>query len=133
MGVDWHQHPGPAMESHEHMGHDMSATQGMAHDVPPKRVKSAEEIALAWDISREDMDALAVVSHERAIRATEEGRFKNEIIPLTTPHGVVDTDQGMRPGTSLEGLAKLKTPFRDRKSTRLNSSHTDISRMPSSA
>lgn len=74
---------------------------------------SAEEIALKWDISRTDMDALAVVSHDRAIRATQEGRFKDEIVPLTTSHGVVDTDQGMRPGTSLETLAGLKTPFRE--------------------
>lgn len=74
---------------------------------------SAEEIALKWDISRTDMDGLAVVSHERAIRATEEGRFTDEIVPITTPNGVVDTDQGMRPGTSLETLAGLKTPFRE--------------------
>jgi acetyl-CoA acetyltransferase family protein len=74
---------------------------------------SAEEIALRWDISRAEMDTLAVVSHERAIRATEEGRFASEIVPLTTPHGVVDTDQGMRPGTSLETLAGLRTPFRE--------------------
>jgi len=74
---------------------------------------SAEEIAVRWDISRTDMDALAVVSHERAQQATEERRFANEIVPVSTPHGLVDTDQGIRPGTSLESLAGLKTPFRE--------------------
>jgi len=74
---------------------------------------SAEEIALQWDITREDMDALAVVSHERAQRATLEGRFANEIVPVWTPHGTVDTDQGIRPGTSMESLAGLKTPFKE--------------------
>lgn len=73
---------------------------------------SAEEIAVRWDISREEMDALAVESHARAVRATDEGRFADEIVPLTTPHGVVDVDQGMRPGTSMESLSGLKTPFR---------------------
>jgi acetyl-CoA acetyltransferase family protein len=66
-----------------------------------------------WDISREDMDALAVVSHERATRARDEGRFDREIVPVSTPHGVVDADQGIRPGTSMEGLAALGTPFRE--------------------
>jgi acetyl-CoA acetyltransferase family protein len=74
---------------------------------------SAEEIAVRWDISREDMDALAVVSHERATRARDEGRFDREIVPVSTPHGVVDADQGIRPGTSMEGLAALGTPFRE--------------------
>ncbi len=74
---------------------------------------SAEEIAVKWDISREEMDALAVESHARAQRATEEGRFANEIVPVQTPHGIVDRDQGIRPGTSMEKLAELKTPFRE--------------------
>ncbi|MGX6446549.1 thiolase family protein [Patulibacter sp. S7RM1-6] len=74
--------------------------------------ESAELIAERWEISREDMDALAVESHARAQRATEEGRFDREIVPVETPHGTVTRDQGIRPGTSLETLAGLKTPFR---------------------
>lgn len=74
---------------------------------------SAERIAERWGISREDMDALAVESHARAQRATEEGRFRDEIIPIETPHGTVDVDQGIRPGTSMESLAGLKTPFKE--------------------
>jgi acetyl-CoA acetyltransferase family protein len=73
---------------------------------------SAELIAERWDISRAEMDALAVTSHRAAAAATEEGRFAKEIVPIETPHGVVDRDQGIRPDTSVEALAKLKTPFR---------------------
>ncbi|MEA2169208.1 MAG: acetyl-CoA acyltransferase [Solirubrobacteraceae bacterium] len=74
---------------------------------------SAEMIAERWDVSREEMDALAVESHRRAVVATEEGRFAREIVPIPTPRGeVITADQGIRPGTSLEGLAKLKPPFK---------------------
>jgi acetyl-CoA acetyltransferase family protein len=74
---------------------------------------SAERIAEQWDVSREEMDALAVESHRRALAATEEGRFDREIVPITTPNGEVGRDQGIRPGTDMEGLAKLKTPFKE--------------------
>jgi acetyl-CoA acetyltransferase family protein len=73
---------------------------------------SAERIAEQWEISRREMDQLAVASHERAAAAMEEGRFEREIVPIETPHGTVETDQGIRPGTNLESLAQLKTPFK---------------------
>src|SRR3954469_11507382 len=69
---------------------------------------SAELIAERWEISREEMDALAVESHRRAARAD----FTNEIVPIETPHGTVTRDQGIRPDTNLETLATLKTPFK---------------------
>ena len=75
--------------------------------------ESAELIADRWEISREAMDELAVTSHRLAAAATEAGHFEREIVPIETPHGVVDRDQGIRPGTNLEVLAQLKTPFRD--------------------
>jgi acetyl-CoA acyltransferase len=74
--------------------------------------ESAELIADRWEISREAMDDLAVESHRRAQVATEEGRFDREIVVVDTPHGPVAQDQGIRPGTSRETLAALKTPFR---------------------
>src|SRR3989440_2670191 len=74
---------------------------------------SAERIADQWEISRREMDQLAVTSHARAAAATEEGRFEREIVPIETPHGTVETDQGIRPETNLESLAKLKTPFKE--------------------
>ena len=65
--------------------------------------RGAELIAEKWDISREDMEAFALQSHERALRAIDEARFDNEILPL----GEVTTDEGPRRGTSLEKMATL--------------------------
>jgi acetyl-CoA acyltransferase len=73
---------------------------------------SAELIAERWDVSRREMDELAVTSNARAAAATEEGRFTGEIVPIETPHGTVSSDQGIRPETNLESLAELKTPFK---------------------
>jgi acetyl-CoA acyltransferase len=72
---------------------------------------SAERIAEQWDISRREMDELAVRSHRLAAAATEAGRFAAEIVPIETPDGAVRADQGIRPGTTLDGLADLRPPF----------------------
>ncbi len=74
---------------------------------------SAEMIADKWDISRAELDELAVVSHARAQQATEEGRFNNEILPFTVGDETYTTDQGIRPGTNVESLAKLKPAFKE--------------------
>jgi acetyl-CoA acetyltransferase family protein len=73
---------------------------------------SAELIADRWSISREEMDELALRSHRRAAQATEDGSFRREIVPITTPERVVDTDQGIRPDTSLDALGALAPVFR---------------------
>src|SRR5436853_3426966 len=88
---------------------------------------SAEMIADKWNLSREDMDAFSVESHKRAARATEEGRFEKEIIPITveTEEGKEEfaRDQGIRPDSSMESLANLKPAFKpDGKVTAGNSS-----------
>jgi acetyl-CoA C-acetyltransferase len=74
--------------------------------------ETAEEVARVDGISREDADAFAVRSHERAIAAIEGGRFKEEIVPVRvkTRNGedLVDTDEGPRPGTTMEVLAGLR-------------------------
>ena len=76
---------------------------------------SAEVIADEWDISREELDAFSLESHRRAVRASDEGRFANEVVPidLTNPHvGVVfDVDETPRRDTSIEALAALKPAF----------------------
>ena len=74
---------------------------------------SAEMIAERWALGREYLDGLAVTSHERAARATKDGLFAEEIVPVATEAGVVSEDQGIRPGTTLDSLAGLKTPFKD--------------------
>ena len=74
--------------------------------------ETAEEVARVFNTSREDCDAFAVRSHERALAAIEAGRFKDEIVPVVikTRKGevIVDTDEGPRPGTTLEVLSKLR-------------------------
>lgn len=75
--------------------------------------ETAEEVARVDSISREDCDAFAVRSHERAIAAIEAGHFKDEIVPVVVRdykglETVVDTDEGPRPGTTVEVLAKLR-------------------------
>jgi acetyl-CoA acyltransferase len=72
---------------------------------------SAEMIAKQWGLSRTALDELAVASHDRAARATKDGLFAPEIVPITSEAGVVAEDQGIRPGTTVESLAALKTPF----------------------
>jgi acetyl-CoA acetyltransferase family protein len=81
-------------------------------DFVPQGV-SAEMIAERWEISRAEMEQLAVTSHQAAAAASENGHFDREMIPIETPHGVVNRDQGIRPDTNLEALARLKTPFRE--------------------
>ncbi|NIR38366.1 MAG: acetyl-CoA C-acyltransferase, partial [Actinobacteria bacterium] len=66
--------------------------------------RGAEMIAEKWDISREDMEAFALESHERAIRAIDEGRFDAEIVPV----GECTTDEGPRRGGSREKMAQLQ-------------------------
>jgi acetyl-CoA acyltransferase len=72
---------------------------------------SAEMIAAQWGLSRTYLDELAAASHERAAAAQAGGLFDEEIVTVDTPNGVVSLDQGIRPGTTVESLAGLKTPF----------------------
>jgi acetyl-CoA acyltransferase len=64
--------------------------------------------ALRAGVSREDMDAWALRSHQYAVRAIDEGRFKEEIAGIETPHGMFEVDEHPRRDTSMEKLAKLK-------------------------
>jgi acetyl-CoA acyltransferase len=85
---------------------------------------TAEAVADQFKVSREEQDAFAVKSHEKALKAIKEGRFSDEIVPIEVEHiyldenekrqvnkYVVDTDEGPRPGTSMEGLARLRPVF----------------------
>jgi len=66
--------------------------------------RGAELMAEKWGLSREDMERFALESHRRAVRATDEGRFANEIAPF----GDLRHDEGPRRDTSLEKMAKLE-------------------------
>jgi len=86
---------------------------------------TAEEVATRFSVSREEQDAFAVLSHERAEKAIKEGKFMDEIVPVEVINRSVgknnqieekkfifDTDEGVRPGTSMEVLAQLKPAFK---------------------
>lgn len=73
---------------------------------------TAEIVAERYGVTRQMQDAMGVASHDKALAAQENGHFKNEIVPVTTPDGVVvDADDGPRK-TTLEGLSALKTVFK---------------------
>jgi len=71
-------------------------------------------ITVGWNaavragVSREEMDAWALGSHRKAVAAIDEGRFKEEIVPIETPHGLFSVDEHPRRDTSMEKLAALK-------------------------
>jgi acetyl-CoA C-acetyltransferase len=76
---------------------------------------TAENVAAKWAVTREDQDALAVESHRRAAHAIAEGHFKEQILPIEVKAKkamvAFDTDEHVRPDTSIEQLAKLKPVF----------------------
>jgi len=73
---------------------------------------SAEMIAERWEVTRAEQDELGLRSHQLAARATDEGRFDREIIPIAIDATEITTDQGIRWDTSLEQLAALKPAFK---------------------
>lgn len=74
---------------------------------------SAELIAAKWNLSRTYLDELAAASQQRAAAARDAGLFDAEIVAVQTPEGLVTQDQGIRPDTTVESLAALKTPFKE--------------------
>ena len=100
---------------------------------------TAEKVAAQWKVKREDQDAFALQSHQRALQAIKDGEFKDEMTPVEVTSRApdlnrgevkvgtrtVDIDEGPRPDTSLEGLAKLRPAFAAKGSvTAGNSSQT---------
>ncbi len=86
---------------------------------------TAEKVSERYNINREDQDKFAASSHQKAARAIEEGKFKEEIVPVTVKKKGVDnrgrffeeevlfdTDEGVRPDSTAEGLAKLRPVFK---------------------
>ena len=123
------------------MGHKTALNFKIAKDHPEYYTSmglTAEEVANDYDISREDMDEFALRSNMRAVEAIQAGKFKDEIVPIEVNETyvdeegkrkerffTVDTDEGPRPDTSMEALAKLRPVFRQGgKVTAGNSSQT---------
>lgn len=74
--------------------------------------EGAELIADQYGITRDEMDAFALASHQRAAAATESGAFAREILPVETADGTITADQGIRANSTLESLGGLKPVFR---------------------
>jgi len=110
----------------EHMGHvplgvGLAWVDQVGTPWPPALIErynlvpqglSAEMIADRWEIPRSELDELAARSHQLAHRATEEGRFEREILPIAVNGDTYVSDQGIRPQTTIEGLAELKPAFK---------------------
>jgi acetyl-CoA acyltransferase len=80
---------------------------------PPNQGIGAEMIAERWGQSRAQLDEFSLSSHEKAAAAIDEGRFAAQYVPVKLEDGtVVDADEGVRRGGTIEGLAKLKPAFR---------------------
>ncbi len=76
---------------------------------------TAENVAHRFEVSREDQDAFALRSHQRALAAIQAGHFRDEIVPVTTAEGkTFEVDEGPRADTSAERLAKLRPVFHAR-------------------
>ena len=75
-------------------------------------IQTADNVAEEWNLTREELDEFAANSQQKAAAAMEAGKFKDEIVPVEVKGRketiVVDTDEGPRPGTTAEGLAKLR-------------------------
>ncbi|MBO9342041.1 MAG: acetyl-CoA C-acyltransferase [Roseiflexus sp.] len=107
-------------------GHHFAPNPAMAEMSPDVYLGmglTAENVAKRYEVSREDQDAFALRSHQRAIAAIDAGLFKDEIVPIEVEHVwfengrvqrstmIFDTDEGPRRDTSAEALAKLKPVF----------------------
>ncbi|WP_174729296.1 acetyl-CoA C-acetyltransferase [Mesobacillus harenae] len=109
------------------MGHVVRPNSKLAESAPEYYMgmgHTAEEVAKKFGVSREDQDAFAVRSHERAAKAIQEGKFQDEIVPvdvtlrsvgkdnkLVEKKVLFSQDEGVRPGTNMETLAKLRPAF----------------------
>ena len=87
---------------------------GRFHPVPGGMLETAENLRREYGIPRDEQDALALRSHERAARAQQDGTFAEEIVPVAVPgrrgapETLVETDEHIRPDSTLEKLASLK-------------------------
>jgi acetyl-CoA acetyltransferase family protein len=103
---------GAAMKTQQEYGSAFTARLMEKHNLVGQGL-GAEMIADQWEIPRSELDELALRSHQRAAKATEDGRFEREIVPFQVNGSTYVTDQGIRPDTTLEALAALKPVFRE--------------------
>jgi acetyl-CoA acyltransferase len=95
----------------EQWGRAFAAELLERYELVPQGI-GAEMIAERWEVTRREMDELALRSHRLAHDATAHGRFAREIVPMAVNGHVCEHDQGIRPDTSLEALAALEPAFK---------------------
>ncbi len=98
-------------ERRDGTGGDWTEPEGLP-DIYISMGDTAENVAEAEGVSREEMDEYAALSQQRATESLENGFWEREITPVDTSNGTVAKDDGIRPGTTVEGLANLKPVFR---------------------
>jgi acetyl-CoA acyltransferase len=75
---------------------------------------AAERIAAKWNVSRDELDAFAARSHQRAAAARDDGSFADEIVLIKTPEGIAGADETIRPSTTADALSQLKLSFENK-------------------
>jgi acetyl-CoA C-acetyltransferase len=105
----------PTVALHDSLARGRVTAGGVNFPVPGGMIETAENLRKEYSIPREEQDQLAVASHRKATTAAKEGRFDDELVPITVPGrkagtaGVtVEADEHIRPDTSMETLTKLK-------------------------
>lgn len=105
-------HPPSDLQLVDRLARARTTAGGAEHPVPGGMIETAENLRAEFSIPREEQDALALSSHQRAVAAQQAGRFDAELVPVTVPGGrgdtIVDTDEHPRADTSLEQLAGLR-------------------------
>ncbi|HEV7212388.1 MAG TPA: acetyl-CoA C-acetyltransferase [Blastococcus sp.] len=108
----WGVKAGPGVLLQDGLARGRVTAGGVNHPVPGGMIETAENLRREYKISREEQDEYAVRSHQRAAAAADSGRFADEIVPITVPsrksETVVDRDEHIRPGSTVETLAKLR-------------------------
>ena len=108
----WGARSGPGVLLHDALARGRVTAGGKNHPVPGGMIETAENLRREYRIPRQEQDEFAVCSHRRAAAAQAEGRFADEIVPVTVRgrkgDTVVDRDEHVRPDTSPEILARLR-------------------------
>ncbi|WP_433504649.1 acetyl-CoA C-acetyltransferase [Pseudonocardia halophobica] len=108
----WGAKGGPGVMLHDSLARGRVTAGGDHYPVPGGMIETAENLRKEYSIPREEQDEFAVKSHQRAAAAQAEGRFADEIVPVTVKgrkgDTVVEADEHIRPDSSVETLAKLR-------------------------
>jgi acetyl-CoA C-acetyltransferase len=102
----------PSVQLHDALARGRVTAGGVNYPVPGGMLETAENLRREYSIPREEQDEFSVRSHQKAAAAADEGRFTDEIVPVTVPgrkgDTVVERDEHIRPDSSVETLSKLR-------------------------